>query len=287
MNPSLAMRAAASFASMAIAAAFAQTPVAELGKQRAAALALPWQVREAAHPALGPIVFAMLSKPVSTPAGSGRVSSNVYVSCERGTAKMAIELAHGTRPDDPSGLKPKAMPRLTCIAPGDARPEEIEARWTANELGDVMARGLWPSALRACASIGISQEVLLPAGWGPQAARVQLEISPYARELDAVFARCGEPTAYPAQTAPQAPAAPPARPAAAPSHEWITARVTSDGHTNVRARPDIRSPLVIRLDPGDIVLVQKSTGDWWRSQSRPGARKAFEGYIRRDRLVVK
>ena len=257
----------------------AQMAVADAGKQRAAALALPWQVREAAHPVLGPIVFAMLSKPVLTAAGSGRVSSNVYVSCERSTAKMAIELAHGTRPDDPGGLKPKTMPRLTCIAPNGGKPEEIEARWTANELGDVMARGLWPSTLRACATIGISQEVVVPAGWGVPAARVQFEIGPYARELEAVFARCGEPTAWPAQVAPPKPVA--------PKPEWITARVTSEGHTNVRAKPNVRSALVIRLDPGDIVLVQRASGDWWRAQSRPGARHAFEGYIRRDRLVVK
>ena len=261
----------------------AQTPVAELGKQRAAALALPWQVREAAHPVLGPIVFAMLSKPVVTVAGSGRVSSNVYVSCERSTAKMAIELAHGTRPDDPNGLKPGTMPRLTCLGANDGKPEEIEARWTANELGDVMARGLWPSSLRACASIGISQEVVVPSGWGVPAARVQLEISPYARELDSVFARCGEPTAWPMQSAPERSAPK----AAAPASEWITARVTAEGHTNVRARPDIRSPLVIRLDPGDVVLVKRSSGDWWPAHSRPGARNTFEGYIRRDRLVVK
>lgn len=264
-------------------AAHAQTPVAELGKQRAAALALPWQVREAAHPLLGPIVFAMLSKPVVTAAGSGRVSSNVYVSCERSTAKMAIELAHGTRPDDPNGLKPKTLPRLTCLASNDAKPEEIEARWTANELGDVMARGLWPSSLRACASIGISQEVVVPPGWGVPAARVKFEISPYARELDNVFARCGEPTAWPTEVAP---ARGPAKPAA-PASEWITARVTAEGHTNVRARPDIRSPLVIRLDPGDVVLVKRVPGDWWPAHSRPGVRNAFEGYIRRDRLVVK
>ena len=55
----------------------------------------------------------------------------------------------------------------------------------------------------------------------------------------------------------------------------------------MRARPDIRSPLVIRLDPGDIVLVQKDDSEWWHAKSRPGAKHPFDGYIRRDRLVVR
>jgi hypothetical protein len=273
-------------------AGFAQTPIAELGKQRAAASAQRWEVREAGHPVLGPIVFAILAQPVTTRIGPNAVSSNAYVSCERSTARIALELANGRRPDDPLGLKPKRLPTLTCNtldANGAGITEPLTAQWHVNEIGDVMARGLFPASLRACASIGVVEEVVLPPGWGRESARIEMEIAPYARELDTVFARCGEPSAYPsiasATPASRARPARPARPAEAPT--WISARTTTEGRTNVRARPDIRSPLVVRLDPGDIVLVQRSDADWWHARSRPGARTAFEGYIRRDRLVVR
>jgi hypothetical protein len=123
-----------------------------------------------------------------------------------------------------------------------------------------------------------------------------MEIAPYARELDRVFSRCGEPSAWPLEAAPPpaakaapAPQPPPAvQPApATAANGWITARVVADGRTNVRARPDIRSALVIRLDPGDVILVQRSETDWWHARSRPGARVPFEGYIRRDRLAIR
>jgi hypothetical protein len=281
-------------------AAGADTKVATLGKQRAAASLLKWEVREAGHPVLGPIVFAVLGTPVFTTVGSAAVSSNVYVSCERSTAKIAIELANGRRVDDPLGLKPKSMPRLTCntVALADGRPatEPLDATWTVNELGDVMARGLWPSTLRACASIGISEEVLVPKEWGRESVPVSFEITPYARELDSVFARCGEPTAYAsaseappatASSAPRAAVATTAPRAAAPTNGWSVVRVTSEGHTNVRAKPTTRSPVVIRLDPGDVLLGRKAEGDWWQVKSRPTAKVPFEGYIRVDRLVLR
>jgi hypothetical protein len=297
-------------------AAHAQTPVIELGKERAAASALQWDVREAGHPTLGPIVFAMLKKPIATAVGTNRISSNIYVSCERSTAKIAIELANGTRTDDPGGLKAKTMPRLTCNTVGvngKAASEPIAATWIANELGDVMARGLWPSVLRDCASIGVSEELALPAGWGRETARVEFEFSPYVREIDGVFARCGEPTAYPlpgeppsaaVAAAPPAASAPAPAPASAPppapkpslaagapaaqgADAWISMRVVSEGRTNVRAKPNLRSALVITLDPGDVVLVQKTAGEWLHVRSQPKAKVPFEGYIRRDRLVMR
>lgn len=308
--------------------ALAQSPVAALGKQRAAASPLQWEARESGHPQLGPIVFAFLKSPVVTPAGSLTIFSNVYLSCERSTAKIAIELANGKRVDDPGGLKARRMPELTCrsVFEGKASSEPIAARWTANEIGDVMTRGLWPSSLRTCAAIGVSEELELPAGSGRETARVEFEIPTYAREVDTVFARCGEPTAWPYVAA--APAAPPSSPPSAPppsspasaapkaadaaplaatpkaahaaplvaapkaaapatANGWISARVVTHGHTNVRARPSLQSPLVISLDPGDVVLVRKAEGDWWQARSRATARTAFEGYIRRDRLTFR
>jgi len=287
--------------------ASAQTPVAELGKQRAAASSQQWELREAGHPTLGPIVFAILARPVSTPVGAHSISSNVYVSCERTTGKIAIELVNGRRADDPLGLKPKTLPRLTCNtldSNGAAISEPLSANWNVNELGDVMARGLWPSSLRACASIGIAENLSLPPEWGRDSARIDIEIAPYSRELDSVFARCGEPAVYSPLAAGSVAPAPIAPKAAAPAPNavarnpvtprsgakstealpWSTARTIPEGHTNVRAKADIKSALVIRLDPGDIVLVQKSDADWWHARSRPAARNPFEGYIRRDRL---
>jgi SH3-like domain-containing protein len=66
---------------------------------------------------------------------------------------------------------------------------------------------------------------------------------------------------------------------------WQTARVVSTGKTNVRADPRINSAIVAHLDPGAVILVQRASGEWWRARPSRGA--AFEGYIRRDRLVFK
>lgn len=286
----MAGRFAIALLSSALAAAVAADDIVSLGKQKAAASRLQWDVREAGHPILGPIQFATLKTPIATAAGGARTSSNIYLSCERNTGKMAIELANGTRPDDPGGLKPKRLPRLTCNTFADGKPlaEPIDATWTVNELGDAMARGFWPSALRDCLSIVVSEELVLPPGSAQPTARVEFEITPYARELDRVFATCGEPTVY--ASAPTSPAAPSiaagAKPAAVNNgNGWSTVRLTASGRTNVRQKPTVRSALVIRLYPGDIVLVQKSAGEWWHAKSRPNSRFVFEGYIRRDRVV--
>jgi len=295
----------------AVAAARAEDLVETLGKQRAAKSPLGWDIREAGHPVLGPVRFAFLKAPVVTQVGANKVFSNVYLSCETNARKIAIELANSTAPDDPSGLKPHALPRLVCndlAAPNEARivQDDITAHWEVNTIGDTLARGLSPFALRECVSISIIQDVVLPKGWARPDQPIEFEIAPYTRELDAIFATCGEKAIYaqapapvaPAAVAPaaakraeavRAPAAEPAAPAPA-AHEqgWRQARATSRGKTNVRAKPSVDSAVVIEIDPGDVILVQRSgTALWWRAKSRPNARKAFEGYIRQDRLVFK
>jgi hypothetical protein len=273
--------------------------VTSIGKQRAASSPLQWEIREASHPRLGLIRFAFLKSPIATPVGNAKVSSNVYVSCEKGARKIAIELANATSADDPGGLQPKTMPRLVCntlAAPNDPKvvQDDVTAHWEVSPIGDVLARGLSPFALRECVSIRIVQEVVLPKGWARPSAPVAFEIAPYDRELDSIFATCGEITAY-ASTPPAASVAPVAPPAAAIAHPplkpaesaemaWKQARTTSRGRTNVRASPNLNSAVVIELYPGDIVLVQRTGNEWWRVKSRPG-RPAFEGYIRQDRLV--
>lgn len=227
---------------------------------------LQWDVRDGNHPVLGAVRFAHLKLPIATTVGSHRVYSNAYVSCAAESRTMAVELTNQVAPDDPGGLRAASMPRLVCTRPGGGGSVQavIEARWEFNGIGDAMARGLAPGTLRACSSIGIAEEVVLPEGWGPRTAPIVLEIAPGQGELDAVFSACGVPTQRQA---------------------WKTVRTVAHGKTNVRARPTLRSNVVAQIYPGDVIFAQPTGSDWWRVKSRHGAR--FEGYVREDRLVVK
>ena len=275
--------------------ALAEDQVLVLGKQRAAQAPREWDVRDAQHPSLGTIRFAVLKTPIVTTAGNVKVYSRLYLSCERGVRTIAVELAHGMTPEDPAGLKPKSMPELVCnsVDPTSGeklRPQAFEARWIPNELGDVMARGLRPFPVRDCVSIGVKQEVLL-RGDALGSARVQFDFSPYDRELDSVFTACGQVSAYGASplvtaSSPQPAATPPAptpvKLTRANDLSWQSARTTSSGRTNVRAQPNVNAPLVKQLDPGAVVLIQPAEGGWWRI--KPLAGSGFEGYVRQDRL---
>jgi len=297
--------------------ALAEDLVVTLGKQRGAASPLQWEVREAGHPLLGPIRFAFLKAPVTTAVGDQKISSNIYLSCETTTRKIAVELTNSTRPDDPNGLKPRTKPRLVCnnLAERD-KPrlvqDDLTAHWEVSAIGDVLARGISPYAMRECVSISVIEDVELPKGWAKPAAAIQFEIAPYGKELDDVFATCGQEAAYarakpptvaaaataePAKTEP-AKAEPartePARPEppkliASQSTEgwWREARTTFRGRTNVRAKPALNAAIVIELDPGDVILVQRTGNEWWRAKARATAPKPFEGYIRQDRLMFK
>lgn len=271
------------FLSLAALPVLSQNPTAVIGKQRAAVSPLEWEIREAGHPILGNIRFAFLKKPFETPVGNDKVYSVAYVSCQKATQLLAIELTNLKAPEDPGGLRPGKSPRLVCSRPipaADGRliQEELPLKWEVNEIGDAMARGLPPPALRQCVSLGIVQEVALPETWSQETARVVFAIAPYAKELDEIFTTCGEASAY-------APASPPPSPAREAAPSWRTARVTTGGKTNVRAQPNGQSAVVAQLDPGTVVLVRKVKADWWSAKPRSGA--AFEGYIREDRLVFR
>ena len=300
---------------LALGFAHAQDSAVVLGKQRAAALPLEWEVRDAGHPALGPIRFGVLKTPVVTPAGNARVYSRAYVSCQKGIGKLAIELTNTPTADDAGGLRPAKMPRLTCNRPergrGELLREDLLANWEVSEIGDVLTRGFRPFPLRECVTITVEQEIQLPRGSVPPTASVTFDIAPYSRELDSVFVACGDASAYEAQppsrnaaaaSKPAPPArtaqAPPARPAqaaprvaeqrAAPAPDkagWRNARAVTDGKTNVRARPTLQSPVVTQLHPGAVLLVQPAGPEWWRV--RPSKGGAFEGYVRGDRLDIK
>ena len=267
---------------LAVLPAHSQDPAASLGKQRAVDSRLDWETREAGHPTLGDIRFAVLRSAVETPVGNAKIFSRAYLSCQKATRRFAIELTNTSAADDTGGLRPLTLPRLVCnrvAAPGDEKllQEDLLANWEVSEIGDALASGFRAFPLRECVSIGVVQEVALPKGWAQKSARVAFEIEPYNRELDSIFVACGERSAY-------APAPRPA-PAKAVSAPWQQARVAASGKTNVRAGPKIQSALVTRLDPGAVILVQSTGSEWWRVKASSGA--AFEGYIRQDRLVFK
>ena len=256
-------------------------PVAALGKQRAIDSRLEWEIHDANHPVLGDIRFAHTRTAFVTPVGNAKVYSSAYVSCEKGAGKIAIELTNQASPTDPGGLRPAKLPRLVCIRPagtGGARTVQqvLNASWHVNKLGDAMARGLRPSTLRACAAIGIVQDVALPKGWARSSVPLHFEITPYDRDLDSIFVTCGEMSAYAVAGTVSAEPAPAA---------WKSARSVARGRTNVRAGPSLRSTVVAELNPGTIILVQSTGGAWWRAKPRTGAK--FEGYIREDRLVFR
>jgi hypothetical protein len=272
-------------------AANSEDRIAELGKQRAIDSRLEWEIREASHPVLGPIRFAHLATPIVTTVGSAKVYSSAYVSCETDARTIAIELTNQRSLDDPGGLRPTAPPRLVCKSPG-ATPggtvqETLDADWRINDIGDAMARGLRPWSLRSCSSIGIVQHIALPKGWTRATLPLEFEITPYARELDAIFTTCGEPSAYTAASTAQRGSA--SRSTQAPrettSDGWKTARTIRSGKTDVHASPDLRSRTVAQLAPGALILVQRVEGPWWRAKSRFGFK--WEGYVREDRLIAK
>jgi hypothetical protein len=280
-----------------------QDPVAAIGKERAAGSSIEWDVRDVNHPLMGPIKAAVQARSVVTAAGSAKILSLAFVSCQKGTGKIAIELANATEGDARGGLGPVDLPRLVCNSPrpqgdGVLVKNDLAASWEISTLGDTLARGLSPAALRRCVSIDVLQNVALPAASPVKSQKIAMELTPYGRELDAIFTACGETTAF----APEVPPAP-ARPQVAriepsPSLEpppkgergaqpgdvrWRPARTVSKGRTNIRAADSLKSPVLTQLPPGVKILVQETSAEWWKVKS--GGRASFSGYIRRDRVV--
>ena len=273
-----------------------------------------WDVREVEHPKMGAIRVAVPSKAVETPVGKEKIVSLVFFSCEKSRGRIAIELANAAESDPKGGLPPRVMPKLICNSreAGVTPQAEIATSWNVSSIGDALARGLTPTSLRRCASIEIQQTISLPKGWARDTERVDIEVIPYHKEIDAVITDCGTVTAAapsqpspPAATASPAPSVasrsppPPApqaaarAPAPAPAAvassaptegPWRSARTSSNGgRTNVRASPSTTAPLVTMLSPGQPLLAQPAGGDWYRV--KPTSGNAFAGYIRQDRLV--
>jgi hypothetical protein len=285
-------------------AARCEEPVAAIGKQRALSSAIEWVVNDVSHPLMGPIRFAVQKNAIGTSVKNGKIVSLAYLSCQKGSGKMAIELANSLESNPAGGLGPTDMPRLVCngLRPeGDIVKNDLAASWEIDALGDTLARGLSPAALRRCVSIQVLQNVALPPGLGQESQRVAMEIAPYNREVDSIFAACGEATAFAAEATPPMAAArpvpagkPPAvrfeagtaseKSAAAPADpSWRPARATRKGRTNVRAAASLDSSVVIQIDPGTRILVQRASADWWKVKPRTGA--GFSGYVRQDRFT--
>lgn len=301
------MRRAAFVASLGflVAASFplrGEEPAVAIGRQLAARSAIEWDVHDIDHKLLGPIRFAARKSAVTTIVGSDKILSQVFVSCQKSTGRIAIELTNAPGSDLAGGLRPTEMPRLVCNRPGPRGGgklvrSDIVAKWEISTLGDTLARGLAPSELRRCVSIDVQQSLAMPRGAPRPSQRIAMEILPYDKALDSVFAACGETTASgPVGEAPPAapPLAPPA-PVPAPALEggrsaqpaeapWKPARTTPKGRTIVRAAASVDSPMVIKLAPGTRVLVRRTSAPWWEVKPRAGA--GFRGYIREDRLVV-
>ncbi len=268
--------------------------------QRAASSSLEWDTRDASHPVLGPLRSAFLRKPFETAAGNGKVYSRASLSCQKANRRFAIEISSGTTQAEASGLKPGGEPRLYCSRPMTSFDEklvheEMLVSWEISASGVALTKNYRPFPLRECVAIRVEQDVTLPAGWSQKTARVEFLIHPYNREIDSIFATCGEVSAYgtpataidvasaPAPAPAPAKVTPPS--AAAPDEGWQSARTTTGGRTNVRAAPKLDSAIVDTLDPGAAILAKEAAGDWWMAKSTSGV--PFEGYIRRDRLVFK
>jgi len=300
--------------------ALCEEAVVAIGKQRAGASAIAWDVRDVNHPLLGPIKAAVQRNAIATPARSEKILSLAFVSCQKSTGKVALELASAPESDARGGLGPVDLPRLVCNKPrpdGVLAKEDLAASWEIGALGDTLARGLSPAALRRCVSIDVLQNVALPPGSPQQSLRVALELTPYGKELDAIFTACGEKTAYlveapspsaqapvgqptlAAQAAPNAQAAPVEQTApvvqtapqprsnpvaGAAEGPWTRARTIGQGRTNIRKADTINSAVVIQLDSGAVLLVQPTSAQWWKVKPRSGT--AFSGYVRRDRVVL-
>ena len=280
-----------------------EDPVASIGKQRAAGSAAEWDVRDVNHPLMGPIKAAVQRRSVVTAAGSNKVLSLAFVSCQKSTGKIAIELANATEGDARGGLGPVDLPRLVCNSPrspgdGALAKSDVAASWEIGTLGDALARGLSPAALRRCVSIDVLQNVALPAASAVKSQKIAMELTPYGKELDAIFTACGETTAFapeerPAPAPPQvARIEPPLKLEPPPKSaqgdqpgdgEWKRARTIAKGRTNIRVGDNLNSAVVTQLPPGVRILVQETSAEWWKVKS--GGRASFSGYIRKDRVV--
>lgn len=247
-----------------------------------------WDVREVEHPVLGAIKVAVPQSGITTQVKNARVVTAAFVSCEKATGTIAIELANSVDSDTQGGLPPAEMPKMICNGRASGAPARttIRAKWTTNDLGDVMARGLDAAELRRCGAIDIEENVTMPASVSLASQRIALRLLPATTDLASVLACGGTARVAEAASAPVAKEVPQPRatPAAAlVDAPWKPARTVRGSRTNVRAAPRIDGAVVKQLESGTRLLVQRAEGEWWRVKPAKGA--GFSGYIREDRLA--
>jgi len=243
------------------------------------AYAIEWDVRDVEHPVMGAIKVAVPTAGVVTPVNDLRIVSAAFVSCEKATGRIAIELANSLESNPQGGLMPAEPPRLVCnpeaVRGAPVRGSEIPVTWKTNELGDGLARDLDPAALSRCGALDIVQVISLPANAAVKSQRLSMVLMPSGPGLSQVFAACGPRPAAPAPSAqPNAPAIPAG---------WRLARTVANGKTNVRSAPSLDAPVSAQFPPNARILVQKATGPWWKVQPTKGS--TFAGYIREDRFT--
>jgi len=158
--------------------------VATIGKQRASASSVEWEVRDVDHPRLGRIKFASRKAAVVTPAGSETIVSQSYVSCQKSSRRIAVEFSNAFASNPAGGLGPRVWPRLTCYSPaprgaGTLAMSELSPKWEVNDLGDALAQGLATAELRRCVSIDVLQDIALPAGSAEGSRQVLMELLTY------------------------------------------------------------------------------------------------------------
>jgi hypothetical protein len=241
--------------------------------------AIDWEVRDVEHPVMGAIKVAVPTAGVVTPVNDLKIVSAAFVSCEKSTRRIAIELANSLESDPQGGLKPAETPRLVCnpeaVRGAPVRGNEIAVTWKTNELGDGLARDLDPAALSRCGALDIVQVISLPAAAATKTQRISMVLAPRGPGLAQVFDACGP-------RATQAQAAPPPDTVVVPPG-WRLARTVANGKTNVRSAPALDAPVSAQLPPNARILVQKATAPWWKVQPTKGS--TFAGYIREDRFT--
>src|SRR5258706_10566672 len=141
----------------------AQEPAVSIGKRLAAESPVRWLAHDANHPLLGLIQFAAQKEDYATTVGKEKILSLAYVSCQRSTGTIAIELTNAPASAPATGLGPVDLPKLVCNRPGAQGgalvKSDIAASWEIGTLGDSLARGLSASDLRKCVSIDAYQNL--------------------------------------------------------------------------------------------------------------------------------
>ena len=146
-------------------AAAAQDAGTAIGKERANASGVEWDVKDVTHPKLGAIRFASRKVALATPVGNDKIVSQAYVSCQKSVGRIAIELSNAAMSNLAGGLSPKEMPRLTCYSPNPRGGGlAMAARSSSSRVMPVAERRASTSARTAVGSP--------PARLMPRAARI-------------------------------------------------------------------------------------------------------------------